>query len=398
MKRVWPALFGTLVLLGGCGELQPIDDLLFLQTSSGVTVVRAGATAPAFKAAGAVPSRDWSTVVRTRLSGSSTRIAASIPASGTRLWTQDAPGFLRTKVVSEDGYMAALGPTTERHYSWGRRHTKLTVVGEESAPESFELDGNIEPEAFSTDRTNLFVLQYRPARAPSSYQVRRLDLKTGKLHDIYTPDKHLQTAMRGDARVQAVSPDGRYLYTLYSLRTAHGSHSFVHVLNLDEKWAHCIDLPANFGIGAGSTALSVSPDGNRLYVANGAAHSIAEVDTQALKVVRSAPVDFGVPQGAFAAQSNDTLYVGNGSSLTSIDLQHLTKLSSWDMDQRITGIQIEEDPGYLYIGLRNKIVVIDASTGERVRSLDPAGVGRIGLLGRATRTINAVPEQFTCAC
>jgi DNA-binding beta-propeller fold protein YncE len=294
--------------------------------------------------------------------------------------------------------MAVLGPQTERHYSVGRRHTRLTVVGERTETQSFDLAGNLEPEAFSTDHTNLFVLQYRPALAPNSYQVRRLDLATGKLHDIYTPDKHLQESMRGDARVQAISPDGSRLYTLYSLRTAHGSHSFIHVLNLDEKWAHCIDLPADFGIGAGSTALSVSADGNRLFVANGAAHAVAEVDTQALQVVRSAAVDFGVPRDAFAAQSNDTLYVGSGSTLTSIDLAGLTKGSTWAMDQRITGIQIEEDPGYIYVGLRNRIAVIDPVTGKRIKSLDPPGVGMIGLLGRATRTINAVPEHFTCAC
>jgi hypothetical protein len=391
-------IFTVLATFAACGGPEPIDDLLFLQTPAGVTVVRADATAPTFRATSAVPSRDWSTVVKTRLDMGVTYVTASLPASGTELWAGETPGRWNAKVVSEDGQMAALGPTGERPYNWGRRHTQLTVVDRDDRERKFGLKGNFEPEAFSTDKSDLFVLQYRPARAPTSYQVRRLNLRTGKLWDIYTPDKHLQEAMRGDARVQAVSPDGRRLYTLYSLRTAHGTHSFVHVLDLDEKWAHCIDLPQNFGIGASSTALSVSEDGERLFVANGAAHAVAEVDTQLLRVARWEAVDFGEPKRAVAAQTDNTLYVGVGSSMTAIDTETLTPQESWTMKERIRGIQIEHDPDYLYVGLRDVVLVIDPVSGKRLKSVDPAGVGRIGLLGRATRTINEVPEHLTCAC
>ena len=391
-------IFTLIATFAACGEPEPIDDLLFLQTPGGVTVVRAGATAPTFRAASAVPSRDWSTVVKTRLDLGATHVTASLPASGTRLWRSETPGLWKAKVVSEDGQMAALGPTSERPYNWGRRRTQLAVVGRHERVRRFGLRGNFEPEAFSTDKTNLFVLQYRPARAPTSYQVRRLNFKTGKLSDIYTPDKQLQEAMRGDARVQAVSPDGRRLYTLYSLRTADGAFSFIHVLDLDEKWAHCIDLPENFGIGASSTALSVSEDGKKLFVANGAAHAVAEVDTQLLSVARWESVDFGEPKRAVAAQTANTLFVGVGSSMTAIDTETLAPQERWTMNEHIRGIQIEHDPDYLYVGLRNVVLVIDPVSGKRLKSVDPAGVGRIGLLGRATRTINEVPERLTCAC
>ncbi|HYI44077.1 MAG TPA: hypothetical protein VE174_01265 [Actinomycetota bacterium] len=391
-------IFTVLATFAACGELEPVDDLLFLQTPRGVAVVRADASAPTFFAAGALPSRDWSSVIRTRWSGHSTRVAASIPASGTKLWNQGLRGTWVSKVVSEEGNMAVLSPARENHYSIGRRTTKLAVVGRDARARYFDLRGNLEPEAFSTDKSSLFVLQYRPARRPTSYQVRRLDLSKGKLHDIYTPDKHLQEAMRGDARVQAVSPDGRRLYTLYSLRTSHGTHSFIHVLALDEMWAHCIDLPQEFGIGAGATSLSVSEDGRRLFVANAVADAVAEIDVQALRVVDSAGIELGSARTTHSAQSRDALYVGNGSNLIAIDLDRLVRRSAWALDESISGIQVEEDAGYLYVGLKDRIVVIDAASGERVRSLDPPGVKRIGLLGRATRTINAVPEHFSCAC
>ena len=399
MKSASAALCAALVLLGGCGQIQPIDEVLFLMTPHGVAVVKAGASSPTFLAAGGVPSRDWSTVVNARWAeGGSTRVSAFIPATGTRLWTKKQEGTLTTKIVSEDGNLAALGPANEPYYSYGRRRTHLVVAGSTTPTRSYDLKGNLEPEAFSTDGSSVFVLQYFPARAPSSYQVRRLDLATGRVHDVYTPDAHLQEAMRGDARVQAVSPDGRRLYTLYTLRTHHGTHAFIHTLALDEMWAHCIDLPDSFGIGASSTALSTSADGKRLYVANAVSDTIAEIDPQALEVLRTTDLDFGVPQGANAVQSNDSLYLSSGRSLTELELENLTKKRSWTFSGRISGIQADDGSDYIYVGLRKSVVVLDTASGKALKSLDPPGVGRIGRLGRVTPTFNQVPRQFTCAC
>ena len=397
MRRASGVLVAAIVLLGGCGQIEPIDEVLFLFTPRGVAVVKAGSDSPTFLAAGAVPSRDWSTVVHAQLRRRATRVSAFIPSSGTKLWGQDLPGALRTKIVSEDGNLAALGPATERYYNFGRRQTHLVIAGSTTPTRTYDLKGNLEPEAFSTDGSSVFVLQYSPARAPTRYQVRRLDLATGRVHDVYTPDAHLQEAMRGDARVQAVSPDGRRLYTLYTLRTSDGTHAFIHVLSLDEMWAHCIDLPEGFGIGASSTALTTSSDGRRLYVANAVSHAIAEIDPFALEVVRSAEIDFGVPQGARAVQSHDSLYLASGRYLTQLALSDFSKQRTWTFDGRISGIQAEEDSGYVYVGLKGRVVVLDSASGQRLKSLDPPGVGRIGVLGRVAPTFNQ-SAGFDCAC
>jgi len=381
-----------------CGTPGQANDQLFFQAGNAVSVIRAGATAPTFKSAYAVPSRDWSTVVRTKWRRGSTRIEAFIPSSGTKLWSQRAESVLRTKVVSENGNLAALGPLYEGDYRVGRKRTQIVIAGRSGSPRYIGLTGNYEPEAFSLDGKSLFVLHYRPARAPTSYQVQRLDLATGNVHDVFTPDAHRQEAMRGDARVQAVSDDGRRLYTLYTVRTPHGLHAFIHVLSLDELWAHCIDLPDDFALGARHSALSVSPDGNSVYVANPVAESVAEVDAHALSVKRTSEVDFGLPARTHAVLSEGTMYLGNGSFLTAVGLNDLQEKDSWVMGNRINGIQVSRDGRHLYVGLVNRVVVLDAVSGKVTKSLDPKGVGRIGRLGRVIKTINPIPKTLSCAC
>jgi DNA-binding beta-propeller fold protein YncE len=389
----------ALVFGAGCGTPQAINDQLFLQAGNAVSVIRAGATAPVFRSAFAVPSRDWSTVVRTRWQRGSTRVSAFIPSSGTKLWSQTTDYRLRTKVVSENGNLAVLGPLYERAYTSGRKETQLVIAGRKKSTQYMTLQGNYEPEAFSLDGKNLFVLHYRPARAPTSYQVQRLDLTTGKVHDVYTPDEHRQEAMRGDARVQAVSNDGRRLYTLYTVQSPHGMHAFIHVLSLDELWAHCIDLPESFALGARHSALSVSPKGDKVYVANPHARAVAEVDAASLAVTRTADIDYGTANESHAVYAADgTLYLGSGPFLSAVDVGSLREKDSWVMGNRIKGIQLGEDGHHVYVGLSDRVVVLEVATGRAVKTLNPPGVRRIGRLGRVIKTINPIPKAFSCAC
>ena len=50
-----------------------------------------------------------------------------------------------------------------------------------------------------------------------------------------------------------MSPDGKQLYTFYaSAEPVHDGdetyHAWVHVLNLEKGWAHCVDLDERIGI------------------------------------------------------------------------------------------------------------------------------------------------------
>ena len=395
------------VFLAACGGTEGAapkpPDTLFLRSADGITLVRTRPQAVAVRFAGAVPSIDWSAVVRASSKGGGTRLEALDASSGTRLWTRDVPGSLEVKVASPEARLVALGtPRRGTGYPGGRASTTLVIVGANSArPRTIHLTGNFEPEAFSTDGRSLFVIQYMPAKAPTHYRVRRLDLGTEQVTGVYTVDAELQRSMRGTARVQAASPDGSRLYTLYSIDGAGGtSHSFIHVLSLDEEWAHCVDLPATFGTAADrSIALSVAPDGRRLYVADSATGAVAEVDTQALRVTLSEEVGFGsAGQAAYAARGSDgVLYVAAGKRVMAVDTRSLTPQRWWDLEGRITGLQAGAG-GRLYVGLKDRIMALDTATGRQVAVLDPAHTGTIRQLGQSTVTLDQKRTDITCAC
>jgi YVTN family beta-propeller protein len=411
MRRIWAVAAVSVLVLAGCGRFSPRsapesapDDVLFVRTARGVTLVRGLPEGEAVRLSGAVPSTDWTAVVRAVPDGGSTRVVAMETSSGAELWSQVVEGTFEVKVASENGRLVALGtPREDGGYPEGRSSTTLMILGADgSAPRTIQLDGNFEPEAFSTDGGSLFVIEYRPSLDPTSYRVRRLDLGTGEVVGVYTPDARLQRSMEGTARVQAASPDGRRLYTLYSQKAADGTrHAFIHVLSLDELWAHCIDLPASFGTAPEEAiAMSLGPDGSRLYVGDARADSVAEVDTRTLSVARSASIDFGTSgYPAHAERGADgMLYLASGVRLLAVDPGTLVPGRSWNLEEEITGIQSAKDGSRLYVGLRDQIVVLDTATGGRLGTLSPEDMGKIGQLGESTRLLDEERKVITCAC
>ena len=252
--------------------------MLFLRAGGGVTLVRDLPEGVAVNVPGAVASTDWSTVVRAIPRAGETRILALDPLTGAELWSRDVPeNNLEVKVASEGGRLVALGSSRgNAGYPVGRTSTTLYIADRDAEqPRRIQLEGNYEPEAFSTDGRSLFVVEYLPPEAPTSYQVRRLDLDTERVVGVYTPDAHLQEAMQGTARIQVASADGRRLYTLYTLEDHGTTHAFVHVLSLDELWAHCVDLPHGFAtMRESAIALALTPEGNHLYVADTATGTV----------------------------------------------------------------------------------------------------------------------------
>ena len=402
VKRPAVGLLGVVVIaLAACADPDSAGtDLLFLQSGRAVTVVAAGSSNPSFRALAAAPSHDWSTVVQAVPSGKSTRVVAVDPTSGEESWSLSASGRLEVKVVSPDGGAAVLEPRGPRYMS-NPSTTRLVIARRGSTrPETIELRGNFAPEAFSTDAQSLFVVQYLPARNPNRYQVRRLDLSTGAVDDVYSVDAELQEAMRGTARIQAMSPDGTRLYTLYTLRSRGTSHAFIHVLSLDELWAHCVDLPEAFaGAPQKATALTVAPDGKRLYVANARRRLLAEIDTEQLAVTRTATVDFAHGKGAHAAHgSGSALYLAGGTKVTVVETKDLDIVRSWGVDFPVTGLQPSAEDRSLYVGHRTRISVFDPSSGKSLGGIEPPGAGEIGILGKVIRPLGSVRTEIVCAC
>jgi outer membrane protein assembly factor BamB len=406
MRAAWLRTVSSIavLVLAGCGPVDSADDVLFVKTSGGLALVRPQSDSGAVRLSDAVPSIDWSAVVRATPEGMDTRVVALDASSGSRLWAQEVAGNLEVKVASAGARIVALGkPRRGDRYPPGRASTTFVLTGDrEQEPRTITLRGNFEPEAFSTDRKSLFVVQYLPAKAPTRYRVRRLDLRSERVVGVYTVDAELQQSMQGTARVQASSPDGRRLYTMYSHEGADGTlRAFIHVLSLDELWAHCIDLPSDFGSSPEQAiALSVAPDGRRLLVANAATGSVAEVDTEALRVIRSTDLEFGSPGDAAHAErgSDGLLYLGSGRGLVSVDAQTLKRERSWDMPNTITGIQLGSDGEQLYVGLQDQIAVLDSVTGKTLSSLRLSPRTRIDQLGRSTQGLTKGRLGIKCAC
>jgi outer membrane protein assembly factor BamB len=411
------ALLG--VALGGCGESggdagsrayevdppAPSNDRLFLGTDTGLTAMNADTGEVAFTADGAVPTPDWSTLFRAEPAGDATRLIAIDPATGQEVGARDLdPAGLVVRAVGADpkGGSVALAPprTGDGTYPAGRAQTPIVVTGLAGDARRYDLPGNYEPEAFSTDLTSLFVIEYTPPEAPERYRVRRLQLSSGEVVDVYSVDKELQQAMRGTARTQVLSPDATRLYTLYTVESL-GS-AFVHVLSLDEQWAHCVDLPLPFGEAPeAATALAVAPDGDRLYVADRASGAVAEIDTHEIAVTRTADLarDRDDVVAAAAVSDDGTLYVGSGSEVTAIDTDGLEAAGSWELPGTLSTLELAGDGRRLYLGLGDGIATVDAATGRELHRVTAPGVSAISVVGGLVPPpAVSPPRDYQCAC
>lgn len=401
------ALAALMFPLAACGETDPpsaaTEDIVFLRSGNGVAVMQvAGGEAGPLYADEAVPTTDWSTVVKAETMGYvGTHLAGVDPATGDERWSMDVSDGLGVTVVSHDGAMAALSPLNQPIYSGGRERTELVVAnGPSGEQQSFDLAGNFEPEAFSTDHSSLFVISFTPARNPSKYQVRRLDLASGKVEDVFTPHGELQGTMGGSSRVQTANPDGTRLYTLYTVDGGKNGtdRAFIHVLDLEQQWAHCIDLPPEFVPSAGrATAITSAPDGSNVFVANTMTGALAEIDPIGLSVARVTNIDMPFGRTASSAVADaSTLYLATGAEAIAVDIGSLTPKGLWTVDGEITGLQVTGDGKRLYLGLRDYLAQLDVATGE-IATIDAPGIDNIRRFGPALQQVT-IGDFYKCAC
>lgn len=402
----------TAVVFAGCSDPQsgPLaalhggggtaGDVLYVNTPQAVVALDVNTAAARFRAVDGVAAPDWSLVFTARTTGGGTVVEGLDPGNGAGLWSRRVqdPG-LAVRLASSGGRAVVLGPAAPdaaHPYPEGRTHTKLVVARLDGSARRYDLRGNLEPEAFSTDLSSLFVVDYTPAAAPTEYRVRRLDLTSGRVHDVFSRDKELQESMPGTARTQTRSPDGRRLYTLYEVEDL--GTAFIHVLDLDEEWAHCVDLPEAFGKHpGGASALTVSPDGAHLYVTDRTGGALADVDTQALAVRRKTRID-ARPEATRAASAiwGGTLYLGGGARMTAIDTNDLAATGEWKAPGDVSAVQPSSDGKYLYVGLEKRVAVLLAASGTREELLDVPGDHSITSLGSPGLS----PERgsIQCAC
>ncbi|MFG3303153.1 YncE family protein [Micromonospora chersina] len=365
---------------------------------------------------GLLRGSDRRTIPRAVATADGTWVFATAPAGpDTACWRFDTatshtsprtvlPGRWVPRAVSADGTRVALTPTgmpVDGGRPPGREVTPVLVADAGGVRHRLDLRGAVVPEAFTADGAGLFVLDWLPATAPDRYRVRVVDLATGTPGPLSTRDKApvppgAEEEMRGDGRQAVLAPDRTVLYTLYTHQPGHqhtrdlvsgrpgDAHAFVHTLNLRERWAYCVDLPHPFGESpAVGHAMAISLDGGRLLVADVSSGTVADIATEDLTVRRTVPQPPGTG-AAYAAASDDRLFLAAGTTVRALDLTRLTGTVDWPVREPVTGLVASRDGGRLYVGQRDAVSWHDPATGRELGRVPfPGLVGVHGLAGSA---------------
>ena len=171
--------------------------------------------------------------------------------------------------------------------AYPQRLTRLAVLDAASlrVRSTITLRGDFSVDAISRDGGALYLIHYTTPSDPLAYEVRSLNLRTRKLDPGQIVDpRERDEAMHGLPMSRAMSPDGRWAYTLYD---GAGKAPFVHALDTTGRTARCIDLPA-LPAGVDISGVSLVVRGAQLQVRSGKG-PIAFVDRRTFAISREAP-------------------------------------------------------------------------------------------------------------
>lgn len=406
------AMLAAALWWAGAGD----DDehgLLVRDEGGGVALLDETTGEVAFQLDDAVPTPDRSALLTTRAAGDETILESRDARTGLVTGSTTLEGALHVRSISPRGGAVVLmpgAPGDDLYEPEPRTATDLTVAFLDDRPaQEFHLDGNIEPEMLSLDETTLFVLEFSPPMAPASYSVRKLDLATGEVTDTDSIQVDLTAKMAGRARAQAMHPDGTFLYTLYTLPSDQPIHdievgddaerfAFVHVISLDEKWSHCVLLPIPFGTTDEATiGMAVSPDGERVLIADPAIGRIAEMDTDTLEVTdvhRVEQLRDSGQRAVLAVAGDGAVYASTGSIVLELDPETLQAVRASTVDAVVTGMSTTDS--VLRIAKGGQVVLVDRDSFDEIGVVGGPGRGTVDLLGPPGGSVVEFPLE--CAC
>ncbi|MBB4702832.1 hypothetical protein [Sphaerisporangium siamense] len=364
------------------GASPPAGDVLYADVSAHLSAVDAATGVTILSLKDAAPGADRR--LMHTVTAANTLVTLDARTGGTLMRTSVPPGLVARAVAPSGTAVALAAPAPTSPYGGpGRRETTIVVADPSGGrpPKTLRLKGNFEPDSFSLGGTALFVLEYLPATRPDRYRVRMYDLDSGTLGPLLTREKKpvpagAEETMRGEGRVAVLAPDHRRLYTLYTHQPGHlhtrdlvagrgtGVHAFVHVLDLEQRWAYCLDLPEPFGRGA-ARGHALAVHGGALHVYDAASGTVVRADTGTLRIERRARI--GAAGGrASAVAAGGRLYVAAGSSVQVVDGETLRAREKWRLPGAAAGIAAGPD-GVVYAGVPGGVLRFEARDGARGR-------------------------------
>jgi hypothetical protein len=378
------------------GSIRPPDPVLVSDGAGRLTLIDVNTGIPEYTVTDAVKAPAASTIVRVEEQGQKTTIEVVNSESGEVISSTEVERQLEIRAVSPFGGAVALMPprpnTADLYVPEPRGQTSIDVLwSDDREPRTYELEGNFEPETFSTDEETLFLLEFYPPANPDRYYVRQLDLASGEISQVETPDQELgielNPEMRGHARAQAMAPDGSFLFSLYTIGSGEApvhdpNHpetdrwAFVHTLNLDEKWSHCIFLPPPFGTKSESAmSLAISANVKDLFVIDAATESVARIDARELEVdtVEQIPGLYS-DEARPVAVGPEIVYIGMGDSVLEMGRDTLIPNAAFivsdDMGSLgVHGLELAPDGRMLRVGHDSSISVLDMPSERVIASL-----------------------------
>lgn len=301
-------------------------------------------------------------------------------------------------LVSADAPAAGAAATTSRfaiiQHLDGTQPTR-TRTAPIRLTKVIELQGSFEFDALSPDGSILYVVEHLDGQT-GAYQVRAVDVATGKLRDGVIVDKrNVGEAMAGWPVGQMRRPDGVVL-TVY--RGA--EHPFIHALNTVQAWAICIDLPATGAsdtAAAGDWGIAAGPDGQTIYAINATLGIAAEINATELVVKRTASLrtaSIGAPSIILAKFGHDevgaagqvvvspdgeTAWAAGANGVVAIGTRDLSVKRRMLDGTAVEGIAVAPDGSTLYALLRDggRIVALDAATGRTLGDVPGRGFDRL---------------------
>ncbi len=166
----------------------------------------------------------------------------------------------------------------------------------------------------------LFLIHYLSG---GGYQVRLVDLATGKLTASPLKDPHESGTIWGSPFARLASSDGRYLFTLY---LGSNGGAMIHELDLKAATARCVDLPGTGDYGSASSwAMTLAPGSRTLWAVSPGYGRVVGIDIVRRTVSTAFRVDlpaWSIGYGTRAALSPDgkQLAVADGRTVALLDL------------------------------------------------------------------------------